>query len=290
MKTRKTIPEISRAINTDQLDQTKLHLFKIFSLPIWLIIISIGLSFVTKPVRAGIEDIHPYYRYVPYEGPGGTAGTAGQQRPKQSSGASGTEAKKGEQATSPGGKQESAKPETKESAGTRSEETKKPEKPSEQTSKEPSATTGTTGQTPAPGNQPSTTGQTPAPGNQPATTGQAPAPGNQPSTTGQSAQQSKESKAESPTPCEHEQKTGAERKVSPVGKPGKDTGEFPSGDIPSFCQVDVNRDHYVTKDELENFPDLLKIFDKIDAGKDGRLEQHEFQNLEMEAKREGEIM
>lgn len=219
MKTRETIPEVSSTTNTGQLS-----LFKIFSLPVWLVIISIGLSFIAKPVIAGIEDIHPYYRYVPYEGPGGTAGTAGQQRPKQPSGASATEAKKGEQ-------------------------------PSEPTSKEPSAITGTSGQTPAPGTQ-----------------------------------QSKELKAESPTPCEHEQKTGAERKISPVGKPGRDTGEFPSGDIPSFCQVDVNGDHYITKDELQNFPELIRIFDKVDAGKDGRLEQHEFQNLEMEAKREGEIM
>lgn len=205
MKTRKTIPEISsNTINTGRLDQTKLYLFKIFSLPIWLVIISIILSFVTKPVRAGIEDIQPYYRYVPYEGPG-TA--AGQQRPKQPSGASEAEAKKGAQATSPGG--------------------------------------------------------------------QAPAASTQPSTAGQ-----KESKAE----CEHEQKP------SPVGKPERDTGEFPSGGIPSFCQADVNGDHYITKDELQNFPDLLKVFDKVDAGKDGRLEQHEYINLEMETSREGEVM
>jgi hypothetical protein len=251
MKTRETIPEIASTSNTDPL-----HLFKIFSLPVWLVIISVSLSFVSKPVRAGMEDIHPYYRYVPYEGPGGAAGTAGQQRPKQPSGASATEAKKGEQAVSPGGKQEST--------GTRSEEAKKTEQPSEQKSQEPSATT--------------------------ESSGQAPASGTQPSTTGQGAQQSKESKAETPIPCEHEQKTGAERKMSPVGKPERDTGEFPSGDVPSFCQVDVNGDHYITKDELQNFPDLLKVFDKVDAGKDGRLEQHEFQNLEMETKREGEIM
>jgi hypothetical protein len=211
MKTRKTIPEISSAISTGQSDQTKLRLFKNFSLPIGLAIISIGLSFIAKPVKAAIEDIHPYYRYVPYQGPGSTAGTAGQQRPKQPSGASEAEAKKEAQATSPGG--------------------------------------------------------------------QAPASSTQPSTAGQ-----KESKAESPVQCEHEQKP------SPVGKPKRDTGEFPSGDIPSFCQVDVNGDHYITKDELQNFPDLVRIFDKVDAGKDGRLEQHEYQNLEMEAKREGEIM
>jgi hypothetical protein len=253
MKTRKTIPEISSAISIGQPDQTKLRLFKNFSLSIGLVIIGIGLSFIAKPVKAGMEDIHPYYRYVPYQGPGSTAGTAGQQGAKQPSGASEAEAKKGKQATSPGGKAESAKPATQESAGTGSEETKKSEQPSEQTSKEPSATPGTSGQAPAAGTQPSTTGQ-------------------------------KESKAESPISCEHEQKP------SPIGKPERDTGEFPSGDIPSFCQVDVNRDHYITKDELQNFPELVRIFDKVDAGKDGRLEQHEFQNLEMEAKREGEIM
>lgn len=280
MKTRETIPEITSTIKTDPL-----YLFKLFSLPIWLVIISVSLSFVSKPVRAGIEDIHPYYRYVPYEGPGGAAGTAGQQRPKQPSGASATEAKKGEQAVSPGGKQESAKPETKESTGARSEETKKTEQPSEQTSKEPSTTTESGGQAPAPAGQstqqPNAGQESKEPSAAAGSSGQAPASG---------TQQSKESKAETPIPCEHEQKTGAERKISPVGKPERDTGEFPSGDIPSFCQVDVNGDHYITKDELQNFPDLLKVFDKVDAGKDGRLEQHEFQNLEMETKREGEIM
>jgi hypothetical protein len=45
----------------------------------------------------------------------------------------------------------------------------------------------------------------------------------------------------------------------------------------------------VTKDELKNFPYLLQVFDKVDAGKDGKLEQHEYQNLKMETKREGEI-
>jgi hypothetical protein len=188
MKTRKTIPEISSTINTDQLDQTTLHFFKTFSLPILLIIIGISLSFVTRPVRAESEDIKLYYRYVPYEGPGSKAGTVGQQLPKQSSGASETEAKKVEGSMS------------------------------------------------------------------------------------------------------GEQKPSAESKIAPVKKPERDTGEFPSGEFPAFSQVDVNGDHYVTKDELQNFPDLLRVFDKVDAGKDGKLEQHEYVNLEMETKREGEIM
>ena len=56
-----------------------------------------------------------------------------------------------------------------------------------------------------------------------------------------------------------------------------------------FAQADINSDHVVTKEELKNFPYLLQVFDKIDAGKDGKLEQHEYQNLEMETKREGEV-
>ncbi|MFI3137088.1 MAG: EF-hand domain-containing protein, partial [Methylococcaceae bacterium] len=81
-----------------------------------------------------------------------------------------------------------------------------------------------------------------------------------------------------------------EQKISPVKKSEKDSGEFPSGKLPSFAQVDVNGDHYITKDELQNFPELLQVFDKIDAGKDGKLEQHEYQNLEMETIREGEVL
>lgn len=61
------------------------------------------------------------------------------------------------------------------------------------------------------------------------------------------------------------------------------------GTLPTFAQADTNGDHFVTKDELQNFPYLLQVFDKVDAGKDGKLEQHEYQNLEMETKREGEI-
>jgi len=70
----------------------------------------------------------------------------------------------------------------------------------------------------------------------------------------------------------------------PVNKP-KDG----RGNLPTFAQADVNSDHYITKDELKNFPYLLQVFDKIDAGQDGKLEQHEYQSLKMETKREGEI-
>ena len=41
------------------------------------------------------------------------------------------------------------------------------------------------------------------------------------------------------------------------------------------------------KDELAGYPNLLEYFDKVDAGKTDRLEQHEYQNLVMENKREG---
>jgi hypothetical protein len=61
------------------------------------------------------------------------------------------------------------------------------------------------------------------------------------------------------------------------------------GALPTFAQADMNGDHYITKDELKNFPYLLQVFDKVDAGKDGKLEQHEYQNLKMETKREGEV-
>jgi len=70
----------------------------------------------------------------------------------------------------------------------------------------------------------------------------------------------------------------------PVSKPrdGK-------GNLPSFAQADINGDHAITKDELQNFPYLLQVFDKVDAGGDGKLEQHEYQNLITETKREGEV-
>ncbi|MDD5114368.1 MAG: EF-hand domain-containing protein [Methylobacter sp.] len=70
----------------------------------------------------------------------------------------------------------------------------------------------------------------------------------------------------------------------PVSKPSDG-----KGDLPTFAQADINGDHFVTKDELQNFPYLLQVFDKVDAGGDGKLEQHEYQNLKTETKREGEV-
>lgn len=71
---------------------------------------------------------------------------------------------------------------------------------------------------------------------------------------------------------------------SPSKKPADGKGK-----LPTFAEADVNGDHYVTKAELQNFPYLLQTFDKVDAGNDGQLEQHEYQNLKMETKREGEV-
>jgi hypothetical protein len=55
---------------------------------------------------------------------------------------------------------------------------------------------------------------------------------------------------------------------------------------PTFQEADKNGDHYVTKDELQGYPELLKRFDTVDAGKTGRLEEHEYGNLVMEKSRE----
>lgn len=74
------------------------------------------------------------------------------------------------------------------------------------------------------------------------------------------------------------------KKIDPVSKPTDGKGA-----LPTFAQADVNSDHYITKEELKNFPYLLQVFDKVDAGKDGKLEHHEYQSLKMETKREGEI-
>ena len=71
---------------------------------------------------------------------------------------------------------------------------------------------------------------------------------------------------------------------SPAKKPADGQGK-----LPTFAEADVNGDHFVTKTELQNFPYLLQTFDKVDAGNDGKLEQHEYQNLKMETKREGEV-
>jgi len=89
-------------------------------------------------------------------------------------------------------------------------------------------------------------------------------------------------KTENPT--SGDKNAQVDQKTDPVSKPADGEGK-----LPTFAEADINGDHYLTKDELQNFPLLLQVFDKVDAGKDGKLEQHEYQNLEMETKREGEI-
>jgi hypothetical protein len=84
--------------------------------------------------------------------------------------------------------------------------------------------------------------------------------------------------------CDSPQQSQIDSTIEPVGKPADGKGK-----LPTFAQADTNGDHFVTKLELQNFPYLLQVFDKVDAGNDGKLEQHEYQNLEMETKREGEI-
>jgi hypothetical protein len=55
---------------------------------------------------------------------------------------------------------------------------------------------------------------------------------------------------------------------------------------PSCREADKNGDQYVSKEELQGYPYLLKRFDEVDAGKTGRLEEHEYGNLVMEKSRE----
>ena len=101
-------------------------------------------------------------------------------------------------------------------------------------------------------------------------------------------QGTKDSSTEKTTGAENstsgEQNSQIDRKNEPVTKPADGKGIYPT-----FSQADIDGDHYITKYELKNYPYLLQVFDKVDAGKDGKLEQHEYQNLEMETKREGEI-
>ena len=101
-------------------------------------------------------------------------------------------------------------------------------------------------------------------------------------------QGTKDSSTEKTTGVENsisgEQNSQIDRKIEPVTKPTDGKGVYPT-----FSQADIDGDHYITKYELKNYPYLLQVFDKVDAGKDGKLEQHEYQNLEMETKREGEI-
>jgi hypothetical protein len=111
--------------------------------------------------------------------------------------------------------------------------------------------------------------------------------GRNPENTGQVAiapSSEKCADAKKTTSSDSQQQSQIVGKVEPVIKPADGKGK-----LPTFAQADVNGDHFVTKLELQNFPYLLQVFDKVDAGNDGQLEQHEYQNLKMETKREGEI-
>jgi len=85
------------------------------------------------------------------------------------------------------------------------------------------------------------------------------------------------------TPVSAEETVTGETK-QPIEKPTDGKGK-----LPSFAEADINGDHYLTKDELKNFPFMLQVFDKIDAGNDGKLEDHEYQNLIMETRREAQV-
>jgi EF hand len=114
---------------------------------------------------------------------------------------------------------------------------------------------------------------------------QAPTPDSQSTNTDQNVQQTTLAKDIKPEKSPSGDKTSqVDRKIEPVSKPADGKGK-----LPTFAQADVNGDHNITKDELQNFPYLLQVFDKVDASHDGKLEQHEYQNLEMETKREGEV-
>ncbi|MGZ8543486.1 MAG: hypothetical protein ACXWVZ_06270 [Kaistella sp.] len=308
MKTKKTIHEVFNTINTDQLDVKNLHFFKIFSLPVWLaVVISISLGSVAKPVRSettGTEDVQRNYRYIKPKGVENKAETASQGT-KESASAKATEAKKtnqGKQAATSGagGPEKNANQPAKETSGAMGEmEEAKKTPPAEQAKSPSTVTTKETSAEKCPGAEKTTSGTqtTPSGGNvgqeskesSPASVkesgSQAPAPGNPTTNTGQSPQQMTPSATStSPGSTSGDQKPQIDQKMEPVSKPADGKGA-----LPTFAQADTNGDHYVTKDELQNFPYLLEVFDKVDAGKDGKLEQHEYQNLEMETKREGEI-
>jgi hypothetical protein len=103
-------------------------------------------------------------------------------------------------------------------------------------------------------------------------------------TTGSASQGTKESSAAKDTNTKDSTSGDQKSQTESVSKAAESAGT-----LPTFAQSDKNGDHYVTKDELQDYPSLLGVFDKVDAGKDGKLEQHEFENLEMESKREGGI-
>jgi hypothetical protein len=237
-------------------------------------------------------------------GAGGTEKNANQPA-KETSGAMGEmgEAKKTPPAdtSGAGGTEKNANQPAKETFGAMGEMGEAKKTPPAEQAKSPSpVTTKETSAEKCPGAEKTTSGTqtTPSGGNlgpeskesSPATVkesgSQAPAPGNPSTNTGQSSQQMTPSATGTNTgnSTSGDKKPQIDRKMHPVSKAAEGEKAFPT-----FDKADKNGDHYVTKDEMQDYPSLLEVFDKVDAGKDGKLEQHEYQNLGMETKREGEI-
>jgi hypothetical protein len=124
----------------------------------------------------------------------------------------------------------------------------------------PSASPGTSGTSPGTsGTSPGTSGTSPGTsGTSPGTSGTSPGTsGTSPGTSGTSPGTSQ-------------------------GATGGTEGTQGMGKVQPFQTVDKNSDSYVTKSELMDSPSLLKHFDKVDANKDGQLEENEYKNLIME--------
>jgi hypothetical protein len=258
MKIRKIIPQMSYAIKPNRIDATSRQSNKRFFPTIGVAFaISVSLSVVTNPVRAeanGTEDIQHYMDSQTVEK---TVGRASQ-NPKESAAATDVRSKKtnqGEHGTNSSavGTDGKAKQAAKETATEKCADGKNAASSSQMTASEEKQSSAVLG--------------------------------DQTANTNQNAQPTTLAKDVKPENSPLGDKTTQDgQKMEPVSKPADGKGK-----LPTFAQADVNGDHYITKDELQNFPYLLQVFDKIDAGKDGKLEQHEYQSLKMETKREGEV-
>jgi hypothetical protein len=257
MKTSKTNYKISSDINSDRLDVSIIGIANSFSLPIWLAIaVTVSIGFVTKPVRAentGSEDIQHYMQPQGVESTSGKVKKPSEHASSEATGLSdkkaSTEKCKGADKITSGGQKINSE-ETQGSSENVGQETKESSSAIVKESNRQVLT-----------------------------------PGSQAPNIGQNTKQmplAMDQKAENS--ISSNQNSQVDKKIDPVSKPADGKGK-----LPTFAQADVNKDHYITKDKLQNFPYLLQVFDKVDAGKDGKLEQHEFENLEMETKREGEV-
>jgi hypothetical protein len=123
------------------------------------------------------------------------------------------------------------------------------------------------------GASPGTSGSSPGTsGTSPETSGSSPGTsGTSPGTSGTSPGTSGASPGTSGTsPATSQGATGGTKGAQGMGK------------VQPFHAVDKNSDSYVTKSELMDSPSMLKHFDKVDANKDGQLEENEYKNLIME--------